>query len=537
MAVVVTSQLTDIDTCDASSPSGWNVHGISGTPGTLSSVQTSDEEQPPFAGTYCYAFDLDVENGGHYKTVSADYSSKIIYIAAAVWTAGNLQTFAPGGGAQSGVYIIARDTSGNYGYWHIAGSDTYKGGWRVFVADLSRAPDTNSGTAPNLANCDGVGIGFNHLAKSKAAHNCFIDLLREADSGDGLKVTTTSSSVATLADIVAGDGTELLSYERGLYFAKAPLIFGDTTSGDMEFADTGEILVFEDVDVPAGHYGITVEGNSGGTIEFQAGAKSGARGISGLTVLGNAPFHFTATDTDIDALKLYGTTFKNYADMAFPVTAAGREVIDCTFVGGGEVTVSTCPFTYCSWIDADDGGAASGAVLITSTVHQVQYCSFINCPDAWHMTTGGTYPSVGNQFSGNTYDVENSGASASITIEATATSNISTHHETGAPPGTTTISNPVSLIINIVDADGAPITATCEVTVVKDSDTSELYHAENVTTGTTTYNYTSGSGTVTYINVANVTGYEVKTVNNYSLPAADFTLTIQLDADRYFSNP
>jgi len=535
MAVVVTSQLTTIDACEDATPSGWTAHNISGAMGVLASITASSEEQAPFAGTYSYAYDIDIENGGYVKAVSGDYSSKIIYIAGVIWT--GIEVLAPGGGSQSGVYIIAGDSSGNWGYWHVAGSDTYKGGWRVFVADLSRAPDTNSGTAPNLANCTSIGLGWNSLSKSKATHNAFFDLLREADSGDGLKVTTTSSSVATLADLVAGDGTELITYERGLYFTKVPLIFGDTTSGDMEFAETGEILVFEDVDVPAGHYGITVEGNSAGTIEFQLGTKSGTRGISGLTILGNKPYHLTATDTDIDALKLYGTTFKNYSDMAFPVTATGREVIDCTFVGGGEVTVSTCPFTYCSWIDADDGGTASGAVLITSTSHQVQYCSFINCPDAWHMTTTGTYPCVGNQFSGNTYDVENSGNSAAIIIEATATSNINTHHETGSPPGTTTVSNPVSLIIDIVDANGAAITATCEVTVVRNSDTVELYHAEDVTTGTTTYNFTSGSGTVTYINVVNVTGYEPKTVNNFTLPSADATVTIQLDADRYFSNP
>lgn len=95
----------------------------------------------------------------------------------------------------------------------------------------------------------------------------------------------------------------------------------------------------------------------------------------------------------------------------------------------------------------------------------------------------------------------------------------------------------VNLIINIVDNDGVVITDSCEVTIVKTSDSSELYNAENVTTGTTTYNCTSTAGTITYINVMNVTGYQAKTVNNYTLPSSTTTLNVQLDEDRFYSNP
>lgn len=474
MGVTVTDQTTVIDACNDAAPVNWNVHAISGAPGVLSSLDATDEEQPPFEGTYCYGFDLDIENGGHYKSFGAiDYSAKIIYFAACVWTAANLEVMAPGGGAQAGVYIIARDSAGNYGYWHVAGSDTYKGGWRVFVASLARAPDTNSGTAPNLVNCDGVGIGFNHKAKSKAAHNCFIDLLREADIGDGLKIVTDAASVASLADVVAGDGTELIREAGGVYFTKAPFVCGDTAAGDMEFKETGEILIFEDLDVPAGHYGITVQGNAAGTIKFQSGNKTaGGRGIQGLQIIGNKPFHFTATDSDIDELKIYGTAFVNFSNIYQPPNAAGREFIDCTYLEGVEVDHDTCVNKYCTFINADDGGTGSGASKIDSASHNVSYCTYLNCPNGWHVPSSLTLACAGNMFSGCTYDVENSGDDADVVINASAGSNIATHEETGSGTPTTVINNPKYFTLTNLKAGS-------DVKIIKQSDRSVLGGTDN----------------------------------------------------------
>ena len=74
--------------------------------------------------------------------------------------------------------------------------------------------------------------------------------------------------------------------------------------------------------------------------------------------------------------------------------------------------------------------------------------------------------------------------------------------------------------------------------MVKNSDTSILFEEDNITDGTTTYTYSSGGGTVVYINVLNVLGFQPKTVNNYTLPSSGTTtLTIQLDNDPYYANP
>jgi len=402
MAVNVTSQLSTLDSCESAS---WTVHNISGSMGSLAAIQVSDEEQPPREGTYCIGWDIDAENGGYYYGFSStDYSSKIVYVWACVWTAAQLEVLAPGGGSQSGVYIIATDGT-NFGYWHVAGKDTYTGGWRCFAADLSRAPDTNSGSAPNLANCTGIGIGFNHLAKSKAAHNAFVDYLRIGDSGSGLKTTTDSSSVADFADIYAGDDSIAVGILRtdNVTFAQGPLNCGDNTSGDFEFLDTGKILLFEAADVPSGHYGITVLANSGGTIKFQLGTKSGDRGIQGCTIEGVIPFSMDFTDTDIDELKLYDTTFRNASTIDLPPNASGREVIDCRFVGCGLVTPDTCVIEFCNFIEAD-----ATAVVISSISHNLSDSGFINCPVAIEIDAEGTFPFSNVEMSGCTTDIENS---------------------------------------------------------------------------------------------------------------------------------
>lgn len=95
----------------------------------------------------------------------------------------------------------------------------------------------------------------------------------------------------------------------------------------------------------------------------------------------------------------------------------------------------------------------------------------------------------------------------------------------------------VTVTINIVDVDGNAITQNCEITVVKDSDSTVLFHEDDIVDGSTSYQYTTSAGTLTYINVLNVAGYQPRTVNNYTLPSSNSTLNIQLDDDRFYNNP
>jgi hypothetical protein len=383
--------------------------------GALAAVNlVDDDEAPPINGVDCLAWDCDVETGGYYYSFTTqDYSGTHFWIWALITNAFVLEDLIPASG-QSGLYIIARDSTGNFGYWHVGGKDTYEGGWRCFIADLSSIPDTNNGTNPDMSDCTGLGLGVRCTGKSKAAHNCFIDFLRTGNAG--LKILTTAASVADWQDIFDGDdsiGIGCMRQSGLVSFGQGQLQLGDNTSGDIEFVDTGKLVVFEDVLVAASLHEIKVIGNSGGTIKFRMGVKSGVRGIQGCTLKGNIPFKFTATDTDIDELKLYGSLLNNAGDISLPVTATGREVLDCVFEACGVVIASTCIVKYCSFINSD-----AEAVRLASISHNVDTCSFIGCAVGVQITVAGTYTFNALKFAGCTVDVENTALATQVTVYA-----------------------------------------------------------------------------------------------------------------------
>jgi len=69
------------------------------------------------------------------------------------------------------------------------------------------------------------------------------------------------------------------------------------------------------------------------------------------------------------------------------------------------------------------------------------------------------------------------------------------------------------------------------LTVVKASDVSILYAAEDVVTGSTDYNYDYVSDITAYINVINVATYEPKTVSPVVLSSSDQIVVVQLDLE------
>lgn len=403
MAITISSELTTLDSCEATT--GWTAFNISGAVGALAALDDTDEEMPPRQGTYCLGWDCDIENGGYYYGVSStNYSTSHVYIWASCFTAASLEEQYPTSG-QGGVFIYARDSSGNAGYWHVGGNDTYQGGWKCFVAYLGTTPDTNSGTAPNMSQCTGIGLGFNHTAKSKLPHNMFIDFLRVGSSGSGILVETSSSDVATWQDVADGDDTAAIGICRkvsGVYFLQGPVTFSDGSTTSCEFSDSGQIVVFEDVNVSASHYHLTFDAYSGGTHEYTFGSKVGGQGVRGGSLIGIIPWQLNCDDTNIDVYQFYGVNINNAVvtlGTRDATTPTNREFVSCSFVECGPVNGSTTPIQYCNIIGADTKGAYSNAYLTD--------CSFINCPVGISYTTDGSFDLDGNEFYGCTYDIEN----------------------------------------------------------------------------------------------------------------------------------
>lgn len=535
MAINVTSQMTTIDDCE--STTDWSVHNRSGTMGALAAIDATDEEVPPKEGTYCLTWDCDIENGGyiHALATTSNYSSKMIYIWIFALNPTGLDTFSAGG-----IYIIARDTSGNHGYWYVGGRDTYKGGWKCIVADLSRSPNANDGTAPNLANCDAVGVGFKNTVKSKATHNMFIDFMREADVGDGITVLTTSGSIATWADVASGDDSisaGVIRKEGGVFFVQGPITFGSTGTDSCQFDDTSQVIIFEDADVIAGHYEIQVLANTTGTIEFILGDITGGRGISGCTfktatTTTETP-DFTFTNTNIDKLQLYGCSFINCGAINLPPTATNREVISCNFESCEELDPDTCKLQYCFFIQAD-----TYAVLLDKTSHNISNCTFIRGTTgyAFRIPSGatGTYASTNNTYTGyaasgsaNAAIYNNSGGSVTITVSG---GDAPTYYNIGG--STTTIDATVSVTFD-------KLKDNTEVRVYKTSDDSVIAGIENATAGSPddrNFQWSATAGTNVYYHLINKL-YEQITVYGYVVPSSATTIDFQQKFDRNYANP
>ena len=181
------------------------------------------------------------------------------------------------------------------------------------------------------------------------------------------------------------------------------------------------------------------------------------------------------------------------------------------------------------WCSVADPSIFSGNIFIGGGGHAIR------------ITTPGTYSFVGNIFTGFGADGSNgaaiyndSGGLVTINVSGGGTSPTVRN---GAS-ATTTINNNVDITIEIRDNDGVLITSACEVTIVKISDVSVLYHVENVVSGSTTYSYNYVSDVSVYINVMNVDLYVAKTVEPVVLGNSNQTISIQLEPERgRYSNP
>lgn len=426
MAITVTPDMTEVSLCeDTTNWSDGAINDIFQKQGLYClGLKVSATESALV--TYTFGSPVDMSNGEH------------IYF----WT---LITGKPDTKVNGGIRLYVETDANNFGYFNVGGNDNYPGGWVCWCIDPGATPTSGTGTI-NTASIAKVGVRFKTLTTSLGNNaNCFWDAVRY---GKGLKITSGPSDAVDLEDIFLDDDNSSNCYGvigkiNNVYFVQGQLVFGDTSSGDIDFKDTNQLVVFKDNEfVNASFYEVKVQGNASGTINFQLGNQSGTAGIQGciLKSAGTKTFGFTATDANIDVLKIYGSSFLNAGTVSLPANAAGREVLNTTFDACGEVLADTCVVKYCNFIYADDRG-----LRMSSTSHNSTDCNFINCPDAIHIPTADTYDLTNMVFSNCTYDIENSSAGA-VTVDNLGTSNATTYENTGG--GSTTINSAVSLEIN-----------------------------------------------------------------------------------------
>jgi hypothetical protein len=516
MAVLVTPNLTPFDEADAlgTAPNEW-----SESQGSAAVVTDIYREATGSIG--CELRSAGVQYLWKQNATSVDLTDTHVYVWVKFLFIANLDTEAGGG-----VRIRVGDGS-NWGDWVVAGSDTWGGQWKCFVADANASFDFDSGTPPNIAAITQMGIALEFASSARNLESTFVDVIRY---GDGLTVTSGVSDGIGIENIFAyqdadtdGRAHGIISKEAGVYIVQGKLRFG-SVGGSLhcDFDDTSKVIVFKDAEVATDLYELIIQGTPGTTTNFVLGNKSGGRGIQGFTIRseGAEKYNFTVSGEDIDVLKLYGTTFFDAAIVSLPFSGevANREMLDCTFEACGEVIPQTFTTKYCNFVNADNV-----AVSLGNLDHNLDNCNFIGCPVGMEVTVSGEIDLTNCVFTGNTVDIWNS-SGGPLTVTALGTSDPVTYS------GEVTIVNAKSFMLT-----GLP--QNTQVTWVDQASGVQLYEVENVGgDGEAEYQYNYVGDVTADIHILHMS-YKYRVMEGVVLSSSDQTIPVTLEDDPVYYNP
>ncbi len=272
------------------------------------------------------------------------------------------------------------------------------------------------------------------------------------------------------------------------------------------------------------HWGLHSSSSTSATYDFSGLSVIGAGTITlnrAITITGLTINDYSTIDAS--SLTLNDSTIKNPPTSNDSITTNASTNIDNCVINVSTVSSGN------RWCSVADPSIFSGCAFTGGGGHAIR------------ITTAGTYSLVGNTFTGFGADGTNGAAiyndsGGSVTLNISGGGSVPTIRN--GTSASTTVNNTVDLTVEIRDSEGTLITEACEVTVVRTSDTTELYHVESVVSGSTTYSYNYVSDTTVYINVVNVASYVPKTVEPVVLGSADQTVVVQLESERgRYSNP
>lgn len=505
----------------------------------------------------CEDYNTWAAGGGNPDDVIAFFKEGTQCVGFELWQSGNLDIYITGSWDLSGVkhlrcwmmltclnelntdanggvqYYVSDGT--NTGYYYISGSTSYPGGWYNLVCDLSRAVD--AGTKPTMGSVTTIGLRFNLTANAKKVQSLWIDHLYR---GDGLIAYGDDAGGSfDFDDILAADentsnGWGMIRKLSGIYYLVGSITLGDNAStNDCDFAETNQIIIFEDRKVNSALYEIFCVGNATGATSIAFGDKVGTTGISGCTIKSNStntPLKLTATDTNVDTLGLYGNTFDTHGVIDLMVNSTNREVLNCNFSNGqNQIQPNTMTFERNNVIS---NISTDGAVLFESTAHNMQYNNYISNNRATEFTTADTYAVTGDQFSDNTYDIHFSAASGNLIINCGGSPKANPSSVENDSSGTVTINNTVNISITTKDAsDDSNITGALVYIRALDG-TGDYPYQESVSIvssgGTATVTHTGhGLQTDEYVRISGANEPEYNGVKQITVTGTDtYTYTI-----------
>jgi len=429
--------------------------------------------------------------------------------------------------------------------WFVGGKDTETTlGWACYAINPMATPTLTLGT-PNVSGLQRIGLGARITsiigAGSFKPANLMIDIVRY---GTGLIISEGASGTpVTFADIYAADSDinnayGVLTKQAGIYYGVGKMNFGTTGQSLVTyFADSNQVLVYQDFPVAIGFHEIKMAGAASYVTTFRLGTYSSGLTSGGVLIRGAGAAVWTLTADGANTVtKLYGSTFARMRRAAFN---SSSEMRGCTFDTFGEVEANGAIIQDCIFQNVQTGAPINGtwALIIDAPAEMksgetvyIQNNKFINCNKAIKLasTSADTYAFVGLKFSGNAYDVELFHTTGQVIINVTAGGDTPTVLYSGGGNGTYVVNNPKTLTLT-------GLIANSEVRIYTHGTTDELAGVEN--SGTTfdyPYNYVAATYVDIVVHKADRIYYRIE---NYLLANADASLPVTQQFDRQYSNP
>lgn len=302
-----------------------------------------------------------------------DWTDEIVYMWVNIANPGLMETKDEGG-----IRVRAANNAGitNFVEMNFEGSDTYSGGWKMFVIDMNElfgSPNATGGSKPVITACQYIGVVTNLItgAMPKMQDNLFIDASwRLAKGTPGIRV---ENGTFDWADVVlAGDRFDTtkawghVQETDGIITLYSSIEFGDSAGATATtFLDaTGANVVFGQGSnfLPDDIYAITCVGNATLTTDIDFGAVVGTgddrQGIGGTNWSTGGPGYTFDAETDIsdlDTVNLYGGSFTGAWTISL-TSDTKTDAIGVAFVNCGEVQPNNAEFLNNSIIEPSDLG-------------------------------------------------------------------------------------------------------------------------------------------------------------------------------------
>lgn len=532
MAISVTSDLTEVTSCDTTTTLGtfYRLNGVnSGNPAA--------EADAKIQGVACIAFKegtsvSPTDTGGHFnRTSTIDLTGKHIFHWRNSVTPANMSAKASQGvvlgiTTQSNTGTSAWATA-NYKRWNLTGGDIdVKGGWVCYVVDPSSAGDNSNGTVDLTLVKNFAFINRQATSVNTALNNALVDAVR---AGTGLTATASSAGdTITLASVFAVDTTNtnawgILTQSNGIYYAAGKMTFGATGQTNTCLVSiVDQVLVWQDFIVGTTFYEILGKG---------AASFKTTINITNSIVRSAGTPSWTLT---ADANTIVNISGASLGKLRAATLNSSCSITDTSIASSGTITTGAAAITNSSF-----SGATGTSLLCTtaSAVDQIQGNTFTS-PGTGHaiefQAAGGTYSMT---LSGNTftsYAASNGSTGNEALYINVASGSVTVNISNGASPSyrtagaSVTIQNSVTLTISAnVSLSGAEVRIYDLDNSPAGSHGTELSGTES--NATSTYVYSGSASNLILIQVF-LTGYEEYSAS-YTMPSVSQTYGIVLMPD------